>query len=524
MRPDFILHKPPEAFTEIGITPDRIMLRYQANEALRRETIAMLRKKRQAVAQEAAEKEAEQAVIDHGKEAAKSSKAVSKRGSKEGSKAGSSPRLDPMSPSLSPSPDFDGDRDGYMSEASSATTRSVHTEVELTHNEQVLSDQRDRLNSILTKSLKNVASRVQHTKDGQWEQDELEGFVNKKMERMNALATTKIREQEERMRIAGEREREKLLRLIVMEEEESARAAHDKEMRIKKMHESEAKREQATKARRERIAAENAERRAEAQARKVKLLADCEAKEEDIKRQMVQKQAEHEVRLAEFEEERARQLEALRLQKELKMVEAEGRVAYIQQNKTFQAQNSQARRLSEVAGRQFRKEVEKREWKKKKREDAIAKQEKAEWAREKCKRKQERKEARIQRSIAKKSLVSGRMETKRKEELNMKLEEAHILDAAKREKLHRLVSRRDYNDAQYLVAANKRFEKIEEAHRFKDVLMKERRGILYTVAQAELEARDDLKLIKLRLPTKSEKEEARLEAEKSKKRSTSSMF
>ena len=48
------------------------------------------------------------------------------------------------------------------------------------------------------------------------------------------------------MRIAGEREREKLLRLAIMEEEETARAAHDKEMRMKKMLESEAKREADT--------------------------------------------------------------------------------------------------------------------------------------------------------------------------------------------------------------------------------------------------------------------------------------
>ena len=46
------------------------------------------------------------------------------------------------------------------------------------------------------------------------------------------------------------------------------------------------------------------------------------------------------------------------------------------------------------------------------------------------------------------------------------------------------VARRDYNDSQYLVAANKRFEKITEAHEFKKVLMEERRKILYTIAQA----------------------------------------
>ena len=63
------------------------------------------------------------------------------------------------------------------------------------------------------------------------------------------------------MRIAGEREREKLLRLVIMEEEETARAAHDKEVRMKKMLESEAKREEATKARRAKIEAPLAARR-----------------------------------------------------------------------------------------------------------------------------------------------------------------------------------------------------------------------------------------------------------------------
>lgn len=86
------------------------------------------------------------------------------------------------------------------------------------------------------------------------------------------------------------------------------------------------------------------------------------------------------------------------------------------------------------------------------------------------------------------------------------------------------MARRDYNDSQYLVAANKRFEKITEAHDFKTVLMEERRKILYTIAQAELESREDLKLIKLRLPTKKEKEDAKIEAEKEKRRATSALF
>ena len=66
---------------------------------------------------------------------------------------------------------------------------------------------------------------------------------------------------QERMRIAGEREREKLLRLAIMEEEELARAAHDKEMRMKKMQESEAKREAEQNQRKDAIAAANAAKR-----------------------------------------------------------------------------------------------------------------------------------------------------------------------------------------------------------------------------------------------------------------------
>ena len=54
--------------------------------------------------------------------------------------------------------------------------------------------------------------------------------------------------------------------------------------------------------------------------------------------------------------------------------------------------------------------------------------------------------------------------------------------------------------------------------------MKERRKILYTMAQAELEARDDLKLIKLRLPTTKEIEEKRKKMRQDQKRSASSMF
>merc|ERR1719160_1646703 len=101
------------------------------------------------------------------------------------------------------------------------------------------------------------------------------------------------------------------------------------------------------------------------------------------------------------------------------------------------------------------------------------------------------------------------MKAKKKAELEMKLEEAYILNSTKRERLQRLVARREHNDAQYLVAAEKRIAKTNEAHEFKQVLMKERRNILYEMAQADLAARDDLKLIKLRLPTKSEKEEER---------------
>merc|ERR1711988_167813 len=210
---------------------------------MRRETIAMLRKKRQQVAAEKADSDAEE-IVEEPSQARRPSKSP---------------------PPLSPSPEFDFD--DQMSEASSATTRSVHSEPELTHNQQVLKAQRERLDSMMKKSLKNTAARVQHEKDTQREEDELGQFVAKKMQRMDDLAAGKVREQKERMRIAGEREREKLLRLMVMEEEERARAARDKEVRIQKMKESEAKREAATKERREAIAEENAARRAEAEVR-----------------------------------------------------------------------------------------------------------------------------------------------------------------------------------------------------------------------------------------------------------------
>jgi len=499
VRPDFILFKPPESFNQIGITPDRVMLRYEANEALRRETIAMLRKKRQLVAAEAAQARAEEEAAEAVKHRTKASP------SKE----------------LSPSPQFEDD---YDSDASSATTRSVHSEPELTHNEQVLAAQRSRLEKMQKKSLKNTAARVHHEKDAQREQDELASFVNKKMQRMNDLADAKERDKKERIRIAGEREREKLLRLQVLNEQERERAAREKAARMRKMEESEAKREAKRLAKMAQIKEENAIRQAESDARKQALLAECERQEEENKAQMERKQAEHIKRLAEFEEERARQLEAFRLMQEQKSQEAAARVSYITENKEFQAQNAQARRLSEVAQRQYRKQVEKREWQAMKRKEAEEKQRKAEGAREECARLQERRETRIQANIDRKAKVSGTKAAEKKAELDMKLEEAYILNSTKREKLQRLVARREHHDAQYLVKAEKRVEKIDEAARFKELLMKERRGILYTMQQADLEARTDLKLIKLRLPTTKEKEEMRRKKLQSKKRAQSSMF
>lgn len=66
VRPEFLLYRPPESFNAIGITPERVpvplslesephlqvVMRYEAHEALRRETITMLRRKRQEVAGE----------------------------------------------------------------------------------------------------------------------------------------------------------------------------------------------------------------------------------------------------------------------------------------------------------------------------------------------------------------------------------------------------------------------------------------------------------------------------------------
>lgn len=126
----------------------------------------MLRKKRQQVAQEAQQKQVEEVIAQYGT----SSQAVSKDGgSKRGDSREASLSPDARSPSASPSPTFNqspygDDEDDRMSEASSATTRSIHTVRELSHNEMVLEKQRQRLNKILDKSLKNVAARVQHTK------------------------------------------------------------------------------------------------------------------------------------------------------------------------------------------------------------------------------------------------------------------------------------------------------------------------------------------------------------------------
>jgi len=168
--------------------------------------------------------------------------------------------------------------------------------------------------------------------------------------------------------------------------------------------------------------------------------------------------------------------------------------------------------------------LETRAWLKKKRADSLAKQKKAEAARQLCDRKQAKREQNIKDNIDRKLSVAQQMKVEKKAELDMKLEEAHILNASKREKLQRLVARRDYNEQKYLEVANKRVEKIDEAHRFKDILMKERRQILYTMAQAELEAREDLKLIKLRLPTSKDIAENKRQMQKNKKRATSSMF
>ena len=81
MKADFLLYRPPETFAAIGIAADRVsqsqitnvtavdgsgghglscarqvMMRYEAHEALRRDTITMLRRKRQQLAAKAQQK------------------------------------------------------------------------------------------------------------------------------------------------------------------------------------------------------------------------------------------------------------------------------------------------------------------------------------------------------------------------------------------------------------------------------------------------------------------------------------
>lgn len=464
VRPEFLLYRPPEAFNQIGITPDRVLMRYEAHEALRRETITMLRRKRQEVA---------------GK------------------------RLEESAP-RQPSVEDDEDLESPVSEAGSdATTRSAHSEQELTHTEKMLVDQRERLEATSLETAKVMRRRVRHEKEVQRDQDELREFVDKKMLRIGNLEKERVRTKAERIRVAGERERQKLLRMVEMEKINLEKQAKEARLSKQRMEESEAKRMAAVAEKEQKIREDNAIRREEAEHRKQELLAACERKEAHEKACMEAKMEAQQERFEEFVAERARQLELFREDQERKALEADARVQYIAENKEFNAENTQARRMSELADREYKAMLAKRQHTEEKRQRGLAKQKKAENARWQCNKQQERRENKIANNIARKAQVSGKMAKLRKTKLDRKLEEANIITMNRRERLERLVSRNEYKDSQYLVVAKKREEKINEMVENKKVLMHERRLILYDMAQTELKAREELKRIRLRLPEPS---------------------
>jgi len=477
VRPEFLLYRPPEAFNAIGITPDRVMMRYEAHEALRRETITMLRTKRQEVMMQRAEERKEQ----------------------EG-------KASPASPILELEEEGDSDWvDSPASEAGSeATTRSAHSEEELTHTQQLLRDQRTRLAAISEQAATVMNRRVQHERDVQRDQDELREFVDNKMLRIGNIEKERARNKAERIRIAGERERNKLIRRQEMARRDQERAVKEARLSKQRMEESEAKREEARLEKERVIREENEARRAEAEERKQELLAACERKEQHEKACMEAKMEAQNKRYEAFIEERQQQLEMFREQQERKSLEAAARVQYITENKVFNSENTQAKRMSELADREYKAMLRKRKLVEEKRQRSIAKQEKAEDARKHCAQQQVEKEQRIARNIERKAKVSGKMAVIKKTKLDRKLEEANIINMNRVEKLQRLVARNEYKDSQYLVVAKKREGRIQSMVDNKKVLMHERRLILYDMAQTELKAREELKRIRLRLPPKSD--------------------
>jgi len=131
VKADFLLYRPPETFAAIGIAADRVMMRYEAHEALRRDTITMLRRKRQQLAAKAQQKLMQE--------------------------------QEQQSPTAAHR-DEESEDDDDMRSVSDATTRSVHSNRELTHTEQLLRDQQLRLQAIANKTSINMECRVDHEK------------------------------------------------------------------------------------------------------------------------------------------------------------------------------------------------------------------------------------------------------------------------------------------------------------------------------------------------------------------------
>lgn len=464
VKPDFLLYRPPETFAAIGIAADRVMMRYEAHEALRRDTITMLRRKRQQLATKA-QQESESAVKDD---------------------AGSECS--------------EGDIGSVVSDA---TTRSVHSKKELTHTEQLLRDQQLRLQEISQKSAVVMECRVEHEREVQRDQDELREFVEKKMQRINSLEIDKQRTKKERIRISGEKERAKLIKRDAAERKQLEKAARDVRLRKQAMAEAETKRVAAVAEKEKVIQDRNAARKAETDARKRELLAACDRKEQREKEMMEAKMDAQQQRYEEFVEDRAQQLEQFRETQERKATEAAARVSYISENQEFNLQNRQAKRMSQLAEREYKASLRKKAETEKKRQRSIQKQRKAEQARQACQQQQEDRECRIAKNIYRKGKVAGKMQVLKKTKLDRQLEESNIITMNRSEKLNRLVARNSYHDSLYLVDALKREERINEMFENKKTLMHERRLILYDMAQTELKARDDLKNIKLRLPTKN---------------------
>lgn len=269
------------------------------------------------------------------------------------------------------------------------------------------------------------------------------------------------------------------------------------------MEEAEAKRLASVAEKEKIIQDRNAARKAEADARKVELLAACDRKEQREKEFMQAKMEAQHVRYEQFIDDRTQSLEQFRELQERKAMEAASRVSYISDNKEFNLQNRQAKRMSEVADREYKASLRKKAETEKKRKRSLAKQRKAEMARLHCKTQQDDREKRIARNIHKKAQVAGKMQVLRKTELDKQLEESNIVTRNRTEKLERLVARNSYRDSLYLVDAKKREAKMNELFENKKLMMHERRLILFGMAQTELQAREDLGRIRLRMPTKN---------------------